>query len=437
MEGLTKHMCTCLNKSCVCPLPNPATEDDLPENLGPGTCITLRGFVNGNCMGFGVNLSCNRSPAADIALYLNPCLNMRYVSRNCRIGGEWGEEECTSIQEFELKRSEEFVMNIYLTRREFLVAINGKHFCAFIYRMPLSNIKVIVVHGKVKIHEIKYEKIDIYPPPNPKVVPLQLLLGGKIGQFAPNKNRAEMNTPLRIMLPQKFPDKYQICINGYFKFVSRTFFVRLQEGIHIWPQPNILLYVRAIMNTTFNELIFHTNCMRGSKWGREEQSGIHRFLPSSDFSLVIKHVQDNLSVWKDNLLISEENNVLLIERIAHFEVKKACPVQTEMLPLQKKGSSSTQAHGDDEGHHSTKPENGYSSRGPLETCVTSDGNHSKTDVTLGILDYEKSERPGGPIRIQTNLKKTIIPEFQQEGANNQNQIKNWSEVVKANAESPH
>ncbi|KAG5861070.1 hypothetical protein JTB14_035758 [Gonioctena quinquepunctata] len=51
------------------------------------------------------------------------------------------------------------------------------------------------------------------------------------------------------------------------------------------------------------------------------------------------------------------------------------------------------------------------------------------------LDYEKSEHPEGQSGSKPTIRKRSSLNFNKR-ENNQNQIKNWSEVVKVNAESP-
>lgn len=56
-------------------------------------------------------------------------------------------------------------MDIVLTLNEFLVTINGKHMCAFVYRLPLTKVKAIRVEGRVEVYNVDYKKVDIYPSP--------------------------------------------------------------------------------------------------------------------------------------------------------------------------------------------------------------------------------------------------------------------------------
>lgn len=81
------------------------------------------------------------------------------------MNGAWGLEETTSVSKFDLERGEKFDFDVILTTNEFLVAINGKHNCAFVYRLPLTKVKAIRVEGRVDIHKVDYKKVDLYPTP--------------------------------------------------------------------------------------------------------------------------------------------------------------------------------------------------------------------------------------------------------------------------------
>lgn len=104
-------------------------------------------------------------------------LSSRYVARNSRIQGKWGEEEATSITKFELRRNENFYMDIVTTENEFLVSINGKHVCAFGYRLPVSKITTVMVHGTVDVEDVQYKKLEIYPQVGPQNTPYTIPTG--------------------------------------------------------------------------------------------------------------------------------------------------------------------------------------------------------------------------------------------------------------------
>nr|XP_023016337.1 galectin-7-like [Leptinotarsa decemlineata] len=55
----------------------PLFVEDLPSNLNPGTCISIRGFVSPDCSRFSINLCGSKNPNSDIALHINPRFSQR------------------------------------------------------------------------------------------------------------------------------------------------------------------------------------------------------------------------------------------------------------------------------------------------------------------------------------------------------------------------
>lgn len=104
------------------------------------------------------------------------------------MNGIWGDEETTSVMKFALERNKKFVFDIVLTDKEFLVSLNGKHNCAFVYRVPLTKVKVIRIEGGVDIDKVEYKNVNSYPIPSqqnsPFIVPMgedqAKMTGGKM-----------------------------------------------------------------------------------------------------------------------------------------------------------------------------------------------------------------------------------------------------------------
>lgn len=91
--------------------------------------------------------------------------------RNCRIKGHWGDEETTSIASFDFAVGNRFKVDVLVAEREFMVSVNGSHWCAFTYRVPLQRIIGLEVRGKVDVQEVAVKEIDAYPVvPEPAVL---------------------------------------------------------------------------------------------------------------------------------------------------------------------------------------------------------------------------------------------------------------------------
>lgn len=108
-------------------------------------------------------MTCNKNPNADVGFHFNPRLSPRYIARNSRINGIWGEEESTSIAKFDIPRSTRILIEILFTEYTFEVCINGKHFCAYAYRIPLSTLKYLEVSGALLVEDISYRKVAVFP----------------------------------------------------------------------------------------------------------------------------------------------------------------------------------------------------------------------------------------------------------------------------------
>lgn len=101
---------------------------------------------------FALNLTCGRGPTSDVAFHLNPRLLQHYIVRNTRLNGQWGDEEKTSTVKFPLQREGKFNLCIFIGNGEFLVNIEGTHFCTYKFRVPLNkltgiDIQVLILFG--------------------------------------------------------------------------------------------------------------------------------------------------------------------------------------------------------------------------------------------------------------------------------------------------
>ncbi|XP_039103083.1 galectin-8 isoform X2 [Hyaena hyaena] len=137
---------TCLSKT----LPFVAR---LNSSMGPGRTVVIKGEVNTNAKGFNVDLISGKSK--DIALHLNPRLNIKAFVRNSFLQESWGEEE-RNITCFPFSPGMYFEMIIYCDVREFKVAINGVHSLEYKHRFKeLSNIDTLEIDGDIHLLEVR------------------------------------------------------------------------------------------------------------------------------------------------------------------------------------------------------------------------------------------------------------------------------------------
>lgn len=128
-------------------------EARLNASMGPGRTVVIKGEVNTNAKGFNVDLVVGKS--RDIALHLNPRLNVKAFVRNSFLQDAWREEE-RNITCFPFSPGMYFEMIIYCDVQEFKVAINGVHNLEYKHRFKeLSSIDTLVVDGDIHLLDVR------------------------------------------------------------------------------------------------------------------------------------------------------------------------------------------------------------------------------------------------------------------------------------------
>lgn len=128
-------------------------EAQLNASMGPGRTVVIKGEVNTNAKGFNVDLVAGKSK--DIALHLNPRLNIKAFVRNSFIQDAWGEEE-RNITCFPFSPGMYFEMIIYCDVREFKVAVNGAHLLEYKHRFKeLGSIDTLAIDGDIHLLEVR------------------------------------------------------------------------------------------------------------------------------------------------------------------------------------------------------------------------------------------------------------------------------------------
>lgn len=122
-------------------------------SMGPGRTVVIKGEVNAKAKSFNVDLLSGRSK--DIALHLNPRLNIKAFVRNSFLQESWGEEE-RNITCFPFSTGMYFEMIIYCDVKEFKVAVNGVHCLEYKHRFKeLSNIDTLEIDGDIHLLEVR------------------------------------------------------------------------------------------------------------------------------------------------------------------------------------------------------------------------------------------------------------------------------------------
>lgn len=113
---------------------------------------------------------CGKGPEADIGFHLNPRLEQKFVVRNSRINGRWGVEE-TKTKQFDFEQNKKANVNIFIGHEQFFVSVNGKHYFAFAFRVPLSQLTGIQIEGLVDVLGVTYGQYQTYPGGDHKEIP--------------------------------------------------------------------------------------------------------------------------------------------------------------------------------------------------------------------------------------------------------------------------
>lgn len=122
-------------------------------SMGPGRTVVIKGEVNAKAKSFNVDLLSGKSK--DIALHLNPRLNIKAFVRNSFLQESWGEEE-RNITCFPFSTGMYFEMIIYCDVKEFKVAVNGVHCLEYKHRFKeLSSIDTLEIDGDIHLLEVR------------------------------------------------------------------------------------------------------------------------------------------------------------------------------------------------------------------------------------------------------------------------------------------
>ncbi|XP_019507349.1 PREDICTED: galectin-8 isoform X1 [Hipposideros armiger] len=157
----TKSKGSAVNHTLTCAkiLPTNCLSKTLPfvarlnSPMGPGRTVVIKGEVNKNAKGFNIDLLSGKSK--NIALHLNPRLNIKAFVRNSFIQESWGEEE-RNITCFPFSPGMYFEMIIYCDVKEFKVAINGVHSLEYRHRFKeLTSIDTVEIDGDIHLLEVR------------------------------------------------------------------------------------------------------------------------------------------------------------------------------------------------------------------------------------------------------------------------------------------
>ncbi|XP_073540907.1 galectin-8-like [Phyllobates terribilis] len=126
---------------------------DFLRGVSDGSVVTVRGSVLPSADMFVVNFQCGRAEIDDVAFHFNPRFNEGLVVCNTMEQENWGEEDYKSEMPFQ--KGQLFELHILVTKCEYKVYVNGRHFMEYYHRIPLHRISTLAIKGDVKLTSVE------------------------------------------------------------------------------------------------------------------------------------------------------------------------------------------------------------------------------------------------------------------------------------------
>ncbi|XP_053973813.1 galectin-8-like [Hylaeus anthracinus] len=283
-------------------------EDTVPLNaskpfplqpLKPTSAIVVTGYIPPNALRFSINLLCKA--AGNIALHFNPRLDRGYVVRNTKFKDSWEEEEtCSPAGHSAFRRNSYINILIFCTANAFQIAVNGEHFCAFSYRMPLEDVTSIEINESLE--DTRFRQLELFVYPDPKICRPNTFLSLSI-----NRPLVEsLGTPITVDLENEFKIGTRIFIAGRLKLLPHSFYVNLLKGKTIYPHPIIPMHFNPRFSYGSRAPYVVMNCWMNGSWGHEERHEGHlSWMPGRDFLLTIRCEPEAYTIWLGDKMIGE------------------------------------------------------------------------------------------------------------------------------------
>ncbi|XP_031785782.1 galectin-4 isoform X2 [Nasonia vitripennis] len=270
------------------------------NELKPTSAIIVTGYIPIEAIRFSINLKCKTS--GNIALHFNPRLDRGYVVRNSKFKGCWDVEETCSpagSRGYVFRRNSFFHLTIFCTINEFQIAIDGEHFCAFAYRMPLEEIVGIEFNDDVEEPKVRQTNISMYPDP-------QICKPTRILELLDDKPLdSNLELPIVVDLPKGFGIGAKLLMKGRLKLLPHSFYINLQKGKMIYPHPAIALHLNPRYHYGNQPSCLVMNCWNNGKWDREERHDGQTWCPGREFLLTIRCEYEGYVIWLNDRMIGE------------------------------------------------------------------------------------------------------------------------------------
>lgn len=278
----------------------------LETTLAPGSLITINGYPEVHCQRFSINLGMDAAGNGDLLLHFNPRMAQRYVVRNSRRRGVWGNEETTSFRGFPFECGQPFRVDIYVTEDNYLISVDGTHYCMFPHRIPFASATWMAVGGgAVSVLDVRVHSAPTYPVTLPGAPPLP-----ELSELThPSYPEQKWSNPAVALLPNGLKSGWQVVIRGRIRLLPHSFHINLADSPHQYPQANILLHVNprfdahahhCRQNVVFNDWV-------NGIWGKEQRQRSARLAPGAQVEMRIVREDNVYLIWVCSQLLGAFN----------------------------------------------------------------------------------------------------------------------------------
>jgi len=134
-----------------------------------GKRIVIEGRVNDRADAFQVNLKRGPGEKDQKALHFNPRLNNSppVIVRNSYLN-DWGSEERGQPGEFPFYKGRSYKVEFICEQNQFIINIDGKFFCSYNYRVPLTSITHLELLGDTTVSLILITDANDWNPASSK-----------------------------------------------------------------------------------------------------------------------------------------------------------------------------------------------------------------------------------------------------------------------------
>uniref|UniRef100_A0A1A9W0J7 Galectin n=1 Tax=Glossina brevipalpis TaxID=37001 RepID=A0A1A9W0J7_9MUSC len=245
----------------------PVYETDELRHLSEGLSFTITGKALPKAEGFAIDFR-RENLEKDIAIRVTVLVNRNIIARNSRKSLVWGVDEIDTELEFKLQPGKYIQLQILVTEKAFMVALNGFHIATYAHRMALDNIEKFLVHGCIANVNVKQKFVDVYPHSPDKTLHIERVSARSLERgdddvitvdddddvfdtltIHPGEFEGEKYLPLPYYATFNagfFRVRYSIFIKGRVRGRPKQLTINLQAGARVWPPPPIILSLQFI-----------------------------------------------------------------------------------------------------------------------------------------------------------------------------------------------